>query len=130
MRAQVLEEPGDAGTHYVLQSVVAFPSVADAAAFFTASSLSSASLFGEHLGYVRLVMPRALITVHQCVIGIETDRRRQRRRSRSIRRTTSSRCGRTAGKSELWWVATPYPLAGRIGAGLRLDQIGAVSPWR
>jgi len=40
MRAQVLQEPGDAGTHYVLQSVVAFPSVADAAAFFTASSLS------------------------------------------------------------------------------------------
>src|SRR5258705_8525939 len=40
MRAQVLQEPGDAWTHYVLESVVAFPSVADAAAFFTASSKS------------------------------------------------------------------------------------------
>ena len=40
MRAQVLQEPGDAGTHYVLQSVVAFPSVADAAVFFSASSTS------------------------------------------------------------------------------------------
>jgi hypothetical protein len=40
MRAQVLKEPGDAWAHYVLQSVVAFPSVADAAALFTASSKS------------------------------------------------------------------------------------------
>jgi hypothetical protein len=40
MSAQVLQEPGDAWTHYVLQSVVALPSVADAAAFFTASSKS------------------------------------------------------------------------------------------
>ena len=40
MRAQVPQEPGDAWTHYVLQSVVALPSVADAAAFVTASSKS------------------------------------------------------------------------------------------
>jgi hypothetical protein len=37
MRAQVLQEPGDAWNHYVLQSVVAFPTVADATAFYTAS---------------------------------------------------------------------------------------------
>jgi hypothetical protein len=40
MRGQVLQEPGDAWAHYVLQSVVAFPSGADGAAFFTASSKS------------------------------------------------------------------------------------------
>ena len=53
MRAQVLQEPGDAGTHYVLQSVVAFPSVADAAAFFTASSLSWRACSNRRFTYTR-----------------------------------------------------------------------------
>jgi PknH-like extracellular domain len=53
MRAQVLQEPGDAGTHYVLQSVVAFPSVADAAAFFSASSLSWRACSNRRFTYTR-----------------------------------------------------------------------------
>jgi hypothetical protein len=53
MRAQVLQEPGDAWTHYVLQSVVAFPSVADAAAFFTASSKSWRACSNRRFTYTR-----------------------------------------------------------------------------
>ena len=53
MRAQVLQEPGDAGTHYVLQSVVAFPSAAGAAAFFTASSLSWRACSNRRFTYTR-----------------------------------------------------------------------------
>jgi hypothetical protein len=53
MRAQVLQEPGAAWTHYVLQSVVAFPSVADAAAFFTASSKSWRACSNRRFTYTR-----------------------------------------------------------------------------
>ena len=53
MRAQVLQEPGDAWTHYVLQSVVAFPSVADAKAFFTASSKSWRACSNRRFTYTR-----------------------------------------------------------------------------
>ena len=53
MRAQVVQEPGDAWTHYVLQSVVAFPSVADAAAFFTASSKSWRACSNRRFTYTR-----------------------------------------------------------------------------
>jgi hypothetical protein len=53
MRAQVLQEPGDAWTHYVLQSVVAFPSVADATAFFTASTKSWRACSNRRFTYTR-----------------------------------------------------------------------------
>src|SRR4029079_14151270 len=53
MRAQALQDPGDAGTHYVLQSVVAFPSVADAAAFFSTSSLSWRASSNRRFTYTR-----------------------------------------------------------------------------
>ena len=53
MRAQVLQEPGDAWTHYVLQSVVAFPSAADAAALFTASSKSWRACSNQRFTYTR-----------------------------------------------------------------------------
>jgi len=53
MRAQVLQEPGDAWAHYVLQSVVAFPSVADAAAFFTASAKSWRACSNRRFTYTR-----------------------------------------------------------------------------
>jgi hypothetical protein len=53
MLAQVLQEPGDTGMHYVLQSVVAFPSVADAAAFFSASSLSWRACSNRRFTYTR-----------------------------------------------------------------------------
>jgi hypothetical protein len=53
MRAQVLQEPGDAWTHYVLESVVAFPSAADAAAFFTASSKSWRACSNRRFTYTR-----------------------------------------------------------------------------
>ena len=53
MRAQVLQEPGDVWAHYVLQSVVAFPSVADAAAFFTASSKSWRACSNRRFTYTR-----------------------------------------------------------------------------
>ena len=53
MGAQVLQEPGDAWTHYVLQSVVAFPSVADATTFFTASSKSRRACSNRQFIYTR-----------------------------------------------------------------------------
>jgi hypothetical protein len=53
MRAQVLQEPGDAWTHYVLQAAVAFPSVADAAALFTAASKSWRACSNRQFTYTR-----------------------------------------------------------------------------
>jgi hypothetical protein len=53
MRAQVLEEPADAWTHYVLQSVVAFPTAADAAAFYTASWKSWRACSNRRFTYTR-----------------------------------------------------------------------------
>jgi len=64
MRAQVLQEPGDAGTHYVLQSVVAFPSVADAAAFFSTSSLSWRACSNRRFTYTRAGPDPVWTTAH------------------------------------------------------------------
>jgi hypothetical protein len=53
VRGQLLQEPGDAWTHYVLQSVVAFSSANDAAAFFTASSQSWPACSNRRFSYTR-----------------------------------------------------------------------------
>ena len=53
MRAQVLQEPGETWAHYVLQSIIAFPSVADAATFFTASSNSWRACSNRRFTYTR-----------------------------------------------------------------------------
>jgi hypothetical protein len=53
VRGQLLQEPGDAWTHYVLQSVVAFPSANDASAFFTASSQSWPACANRRFSYTR-----------------------------------------------------------------------------
>jgi hypothetical protein len=53
MRAQVLQEPGETWAHYVLQSVIAFPSVADATAFFTVSSNSWRACSNRRFTYTR-----------------------------------------------------------------------------
>jgi hypothetical protein len=64
MRAQVLREPGDAWTHYVLQSVVALPSVADAAAFFTASSKSWRACSNRRFTYTQPGPDKVWTTAH------------------------------------------------------------------
>jgi hypothetical protein len=53
MRAQVLQEPGETWAHYVLQSIIAFPSVADAATFFTAASNSWRACSNRRFTYTR-----------------------------------------------------------------------------
>ena len=53
VRGQVLQEPGDAWTHYVLQSVVTFPSDADATAFFAASSNAWRACSNRRFTYTR-----------------------------------------------------------------------------
>ena len=53
MRAQVLQEPGETWAHYVLQSIIAFPSAADATAFFTASSNSWRACSNRRFTYTR-----------------------------------------------------------------------------
>jgi hypothetical protein len=69
MRAQVLQEPGDAWTHYVLQSVVAFPSVADSAAFFAASSKSWRACSNRRFTYTRPGPDRVWTTAQVSNVG-------------------------------------------------------------
>jgi hypothetical protein len=53
VRGRLLQEPGDAWTHYVLQSVVAFGSANDASAFFTASTQSWPACSNRRFSYTR-----------------------------------------------------------------------------
>ena len=66
----------------------------------------------------------ALVAVHQRVVGIETERRRQRRRSLAHQAHDLLEVRPHQREVGLAACLAPYLLAGRIGAGLRLDQIG------